>query len=97
MLKPRLALIDGRLSALPAPSQAEGYRKRGRALQALRGRIWLRDSGACAECGKLTIPPDFEVDHRVPLSAGGSHDESNLGVVHVDCHKIKTARELANG
>ena len=97
MLKPRIATLAPRLAPQPPPSKREGHRISGRALQALRGRIWLRDLGVCGECGKLTIPPDFEVDHRIPLNAGGSHDEINLAVVHLECHKLKTARELANG
>jgi 5-methylcytosine-specific restriction protein A len=97
MLKPRIAMLAPRLAPLPPRSKRAGHRITGRSLQTLRGRIWLRDSGICGECGKLTIPPDFELDHRRPLDAGGDHSDGNLQVLHVDCHKLKTARELANG
>lgn len=97
MLKSTLPMLGSRLATQPAPSKRPGHRITGRALQEARARIWLRDSGRCAECGQLTTPPDFDLDHRTPLDAGGSNHDDNLGVVHLDCHKAKTARELANG
>ena len=96
-LRPRGQVLADRLPAQPAPSKRSGHRITGRVLQEARERIWLRDSGICGECGKLTNPPDFDLDHRIPLDAGGSNDDGNLQVLHREpCHKAKTARELAN-
>lgn len=35
-----------------------------------------------------------ELDHIVPLMWGGSNDDSNLQLLCVTCHKIKTSKEL---
>jgi 5-methylcytosine-specific restriction endonuclease McrA len=91
MLRPRIQ----ELKQLPAPTLPAVPRIRGRAAQELRRRTWLRNP-LCAECGQPTIPPAFEVDHRQSLQAGGTNDDSNLAVVHIDCHKAKTAREAAS-
>ena len=34
-----------------------------------------------------------EVDHIVPLSQGGTDEDTNLRAIHHDCHKVKTQRE----
>ncbi|MPZ13771.1 MAG: hypothetical protein GEU73_05005 [Chloroflexi bacterium] len=53
-------------------------------------RILARDQGICYVCGK---PGATQVDHKVPGSQDGSEDDSNLGAIHVSCHRSKTARE----
>ena len=35
----------------------------------------------------------LEVDHRIPLSEGGSNDLDNLWLLCRDCHKVKTSAE----
>lgn len=75
-------------------------RDRGRARQAARLRVWLRDGPHCQSCGKLIdITPDtpdpFELDHVVPLWMGGQDVDSNRQCLCPDCHKAKTAREAA--
>ena len=91
-LAPRIATLQPRVRTLPAPSKANGHRITGRALGELRKRIWLRDRGICAECG-LPCLGEYEVDHRIPLEQGGTHDDANLAIVHIDCHQAKTKRE----
>lgn len=60
----------------------------------LRARIMRRDQGICYLCGK---PGADTVDHKVPVSQGGTDDPSNLGAVHdrnaPHCHRAKSARE----
>ena len=46
----------------------------------------------CAMCGEL-LGPDFEVDHIVPLSEGGSNDIANLQCLHKKCHLLKSSFE----
>ena len=45
----------------------------------------------CKERGELT--PAEQVHHIVPLSQGGTHDESNLRSLCSSCHSGITARE----
>jgi hypothetical protein len=61
-----------------------------------RERIFARDNGLCQceECRASGNPkPAGEVDHKVPLSQGGSDDDSNLQAINVGCHERKTVLE----
>lgn len=99
-LRSTLPTVPSRLPVAPTPSAS---RMRGRALQARRWRIWLRNPH-CAMCGRLTgYPGGFELDHRVPLHAGGPDTDENCQVLCVyfdeagqkaGCHARKT---LADG
>ena len=56
-----------------------------------RMRALHRDGFRCVQCGKAGR---LEVDHIVPLSAGGSQSEPhNLQTLCRDCHIRKTRRE----
>ena len=53
----------------------------------------------CEMCGKETLfgaynVADWQVDHKVPLALGGSHDQSNLWMLCPDCAKEKNAADL---
>ena len=49
----------------------------------------------CAICNVKA--KDYEIDHIVPLSAGGSNDIENLQPLCKDCHKQKTKEEKELG
>lgn len=63
--------------------QQQGY---GGAWPTIRARVLLEQPG-CAGCGR----PATTVDHRVPLSRGGTHDRDNLQALCHSCHNRKTA------
>jgi 5-methylcytosine-specific restriction endonuclease McrA len=42
---------------------------------------------------RVNITSRLELEHTVPLSEGGTNDDSNLKLVCHDCHKIKTTSE----
>ena len=71
-----------------------GMKKRyGRAWQRVRERF-IAAHPLCERCkdrGKTT--PAQEVHHIVPLSQGGTHDETNLMSLCTSCHSEITARE----
>jgi hypothetical protein len=46
----------------------------------------------CAICNVL-LPPEYEVDHKIPLFKGGSNDFSNLQALCPNCHRRKTMHE----
>ena len=52
-----------------------------------------RAGGRCSKCGRIDLP--LEVDHRIPLSKGGTNHLGNLVVLCVLCHKAKTQRRKA--
>ena len=48
--------------------------------------------GKCARCGLYFRDGDLpEVDHRIPLSAGGRDEYANRQLLHRQCHDQKTA------
>jgi 5-methylcytosine-specific restriction protein A len=95
MLKPRVKELESRLK--PAKADVLRHTSRG-AWDKLRIRIMRRDGGVCrcAECRRTgAIRLAHQVDHIVPAAEGGTDDESNLQAINRDCHKAKTAAELA--
>lgn len=94
-LKPRIGTVSGRLQ-LAAAQQTE--RIRGSALQAIRRRILYRDAGICRcdDCQRAAnLKPATEVEHYLPLWAGGQEDDSNRYAINPACHEAKTACEAA--
>lgn len=49
-----------------------------------------QSGGRCAKCGRSDLP--LEVDHRIPLSKGGTNHLGNLVVLCSLCHQAKTRR-----
>lgn len=67
------------------PSAARrGYDQKWRRIRAQ----FLRLHPICVSCGG----PANEVDHIVPLAAGGTHAHSNLQSMCKSCHSSKTGR-----
>lgn len=62
----------------------------------VRLRVWERFQGVCQITGrKIRAGEKWQADHIIALANGGQHRESNLQVVSVDGHKIKTAEDVA--
>lgn len=58
--------------------------------------LLYRYAVTCAICGKDIKPGQaIEWDHVHALVHGGPHVFSNLRPLHEDCHKAKTARDIA--
>lgn len=79
------------------------YRMRRRALEAGsaletidRLALFERDGGRCYLCGELCSRDAFELDHVIPLSAGGPTIPSNLRVTHIRCNRRKGVRLLSS-
>ena len=58
-----------------------------------KARIFYRDKGICQLCNKpidLTLDyPDqmsYSIDHKIPRSLGGTHDQKNLQAAHLSCN-----------
>jgi hypothetical protein len=57
----------------------------------IRERIFERDGNVCAYCG---APGATHIDHVVPVSAGGSYEDSNLVVACRACNLSKGTKSL---
>lgn len=58
-------------------------------------RIWEREGGRCYLSGKKIMPGDsYEFEHRLALSCGGEHRESNILLALTTPHKSKTSDDL---
>ena len=93
-LKPRIATLNTTRIAEQPRTTIE--RKRGSAGVKDRNKIKARDFGmcqACKESGRITL--GAVVDHKQPLWAGGSDDDSNKWLLCIPCHDEKTKREAA--
>jgi 5-methylcytosine-specific restriction endonuclease McrA len=57
-----------------------------------RAKVAYEQRYACAVCAEL-LPPDWQLDHIVPLSRGGGNERANVQALCVACHADKTARD----
>jgi 5-methylcytosine-specific restriction endonuclease McrA len=53
---------------------------------------WDRTCGICG----LIVEGKFELDHIIPRSKGGVHEQSNLQFVHPTCNRKKWVKPLCN-
>ena len=55
----------------------------------LRTKILKRDRHTCQACGVRAPEVEVEVDHKIPVSKGGTDNESNLVTLCRDCNRGK--------
>ena len=68
--------------------------KRKRLTDLERRRLACSQEWKCIVCYEL-LPAEFQIDHVVPLSEGGSNEITNLQCLCPNCHAIKTATEAS--
>lgn len=61
--------------------------------QEIKTAVWERDKGKCVECGSVNF---LEIDHIVPLSAGGTSNLSNLQLLCRNCFQKKSVKTWSN-
>lgn len=54
--------------------------------------VFDRDQGICYLCNKEVNPNDWWLEHKIPLSRGGSHTYDNVAVSHPGCNARKQAK-----
>ena len=54
--------------------------------------VLRRDNWTCVRCNKKLIGSDATVDHRIPLSRGGTNEASNLQSMCRSCNSSKKDR-----
>jgi 5-methylcytosine-specific restriction protein A len=58
-------------------------------------RIHDRENGICHECGLSLKGKKWQADHRPALINGGENRESKIFPVCIPCHKLRTAKDVA--
>lgn len=54
-----------------------------------RAMIYNKAKGHCAICGKFVPCDEYTIDHIIPISKGGTDDESNLQCCCLICNRMK--------
>jgi 5-methylcytosine-specific restriction endonuclease McrA len=71
-------------------------KKSGRFVEVVnRQVVFDRDKGVCGICHTPVDPTRYEVDHVVPLAAGGEHSYANAQLAHPTCNRRKWAKVAA--
>lgn len=94
-LKPRLTAMDKVGIDTHQPKSRWGHGRGGRPWRRLKDKILMRDKHTCQECKR--VGGELELDHIVNVAVGGSDDDSNLQILCVECHKVKTMEESREG
>lgn len=61
-----------------------------------RFEVFKRDGFICQYCGNTPPAVVLEVDHIIPVSAGGKSTEDNLITACFDCNRGKGAKDLSS-
>lgn len=66
-------------------------REKAKARKLKRTRWWRRqlERGICYYCGRRFSPSELTMDHRIPLSQGGSSDRDNIVPACRECNAKK--------
>ncbi len=54
-------------------------------------RIFELQRGLCFYC-RATLGPDYQIDHRIPVSRGGSNDSLNIALTCRTCNQKKNTK-----
>lgn len=57
-------------------------------------KCWNKSNGICYLCNKPMCIEDFNIDHIIPVSKGGTNKQSNLAAVHPKCNQNKSDKIL---
>jgi 5-methylcytosine-specific restriction protein A len=79
----RLPMLEAKAGSTP--------RQRGDAWMKIRRKVLVDGGFECVDCGQVSM--SNEIDHQIPLSEGGSNDQSNLRIRCIPCHANKSLAE----
>lgn len=81
--------IDTNLNIIEEKSISKKKQKHKQFSKSMRLNIYEKTQGHCYLCGESVKFNSFEVEHKIPLSKGGTDDISNLYCSCHKCNKIK--------
>lgn len=67
----------------------------GRVSAEILRTLILESAGKCGWCDASVVRADFEIDHIITLSRGGSNDPTNLAITCPDCNRRKAEKHPA--
>ena len=67
-------------------------RRNVRRTRGIKHKLYGKQEGKCAGCGREYSFKDMEMDHVVPRSKGGQDDDSNLQLLCGHCNRVKGDR-----
>jgi 5-methylcytosine-specific restriction endonuclease McrA len=83
-----------RQSRIPRPSPVQAKQrsipKRKAISKKIRFLVLERDGFRCCLCGRNAKETKLEVDHRIPISKGGTDSLNNLWTLCIDCNRGKS-------
>lgn len=56
--------------------------------------VYAKCNGKCCICGKKIDFLDMTIDHKIPLSKGGTNEMSNLQLSCEPCNRIKNSMTM---
>jgi CRISPR/Cas system Type II protein with McrA/HNH and RuvC-like nuclease domain len=68
--------------------------KRGGISKKLRFLVLQRDNFRCCICGRTAKETKLEVDHKIPVSKGGTDSLDNLWTLCIDCNRGKSDLQI---
>jgi predicted O-linked N-acetylglucosamine transferase (SPINDLY family) len=72
---------------------ADKVTKRVHRTEPKRRKIAIRQNWKCADQECCKELEEYDIDHIIPLSLGGTEDDNNLQALCPGCHRRKTDRE----
>lgn len=82
-------LRESNIPRIPPPT-GRARKERKPLSKKLRFLVLERDGFRCQLCGKTARGTKLEVDHRVPVSKGGTDSLNNLWTLCIDCNRGKS-------
>lgn len=59
-------------------------------------QLWVEQKGLCVcGCGNPLVAGEYDDEHQLPIGLGGGNELSNRALMLRDCHKVKTAQDIA--
>jgi 5-methylcytosine-specific restriction endonuclease McrA len=89
LLQKELAVKESVQIRLIVPEDNTIRKKRDPVGLALRWKVLKRDRFQCAICGCSGKDARLEIDHKLPVSAGGKNEATNLRVLCFNCNRGK--------
>ena len=58
----------------------------------MRQKVYEKQNGICAACGKPFTIEEMDADHIIPWSKGGKTEEANCRMISKACNQRKGAK-----